>query len=265
MSLARVMCLACVGGIVAAWGDARAVGKERSPGMGGNVLVSQFLARDQAPLAAYRARRIMRAENDRFDARAQMEAITELAPDGTFAYEIVREEGSGYIRNKVLRKMLREEADVRRRGGDRRGGLTPANYVFTEEPSADEAGERRVLISPKRKDVLLVDGAIVLSPEGDLLRVEGRLAKNPSFWTRRVHVVRRYGRLGGVRVPIATESVAEVRFAGRSRFEMIYLYDSINGCPVAAQAEPANAVWRHRAIGASDGLPDGLFDHVSVP
>ena len=56
-----------------------------------------------------------------------------------------------------------------------------------------------------------------------------RSSKNPSFWTRRVEIVRRYGRVAGVRVPIEIDSVAQVLIAGRSTFRMTYEYQSLNG------------------------------------
>ena len=260
MSFGR-LAAACLAAVAA---DAGAAGGDPPPQGDESLLVQRFLSRDEAPLATYRARRILRAENDRFNARGQIEVVTELRPDGSLAFEIVHEDGSGYIRNKVLRKVLRDEADLRRRGDAARGGLTPANYVFSDDP-APAGGERRVLIRPRRKDVMLVDGAIVLSHDGDLVRVEGRLAKNPSFWTRRVHVVRRYARIGGVRVPVSTESVADVRFAGRSRFEMVYLYETINGRPVAHEAVPMRAAWQVETLDRSDGVPEALFEHVPVP
>jgi hypothetical protein len=60
------------------------------------------------------------------------------------------------------------------------------------------------------------------------------LVKRPSFWTRRVQIVRDYGRIGGVRVPLATGSTADILFAGQSTFSMTYEYESINGVPVEA-------------------------------
>jgi hypothetical protein len=61
------------------------------------------------------------------------------------------------------------------------------------------------------------------------VRIEGRLSKTPSFWTRRVEIVRWYQRIAGFRMPIALESVANVRIAGVSTFRMSYDYESING------------------------------------
>ena len=42
-------------------------------------------------------------------------------------------------------------------------------------------------------------------------------------------IVRRYERIGGVRVPVSIESVAHVLIAGRSTFKMTYEYETING------------------------------------
>jgi hypothetical protein len=87
---------------------------------------------------------------------------------------------------------------------------------------------------PLRADTLLVNGTVTIEAgTGDLLSVEGRLAKNPSFWTNRVEVSRRYGRIAAVRVPLQVESTASVKIVGTSEFSMVYEYASINGSPVS--------------------------------
>jgi len=86
-----------------------------------------------------------------------------------------------------------------------------------------------------RHDITLIDGAVYITDtDADLVRVEGRLAKNPSFWTRRVDVVKQYARVGGLRVPIRIESTAQIRFAGTSTMTMTYDYEMINGVNVGA-------------------------------
>ena len=73
-----------------------------------------------------------------------------------------------------------------------------------------------LLLKARRHDILLVDGAMFLNPDdGELVRIEGRLSKTPSFWTKRVEIVRRFRRIAGVRMPTALESVAELRMAGK--------------------------------------------------
>jgi hypothetical protein len=94
--------------------------------------------------------------------------------------------------------------------------------------------------------VLLVEGAIFVTPaDGDLTRIEGKLSKAPSFWTRRVDVVRRYERMAGVRVPVSIESVAHVLIAGRSTFKMTYEYETINGHKVGSPQPPLSLTSLH--------------------
>jgi hypothetical protein len=170
----------------------------------------------------------MHARNDKFKHEGWVDAWTELDHTG-FRYEIVSERGSEYVRNKVLKQMLAREQELIARGQSGRGELSPTNYEFSEPPE-QRPGERHVLLKPKRKDELLVDGRMVLSPDGrELLRVEGRMAKNPSFWTSLVNIVRRYARIGGVRVPVSIESTAKIKLAGASYMKVDYEYESING------------------------------------
>lgn len=203
-------------------------------GRSDNSTASRFLARPDQPLSQYRAFRRMHATTERFDQEAWLEVWTEL-DQRRFRFDIVSERGSDYARNKVLKALLKREQELIAEGHAERATLCPANYEFTD--AAGGEGVRYVMLKPKRKDVLLVDGRMVLSQDAtELLRIEGRLSKNPSFWTSSVNIVRHYGRLDGVRVPVSTESVAKVKFAGLSRLEVHYEYESINGRPVSLSA-----------------------------
>jgi hypothetical protein len=197
--------------------------------------VSRFLARRDAPVTAYRALRRLEARNERFHVDGWLEAMTELSPEAGFSYQVVREGGSGYIRNKVLRAALEGEKKMIRDGEPTRAALTMENYELAMEEITDPDGLVRLIARPRRKDTLLIDGRLFVTPDdADLVRVEGRLSKNPSFWTREVTIVRRYGRIAGVRVPVSLESVAKVRIAGRSSLSMTYRYEMVNGEILAA-------------------------------
>jgi hypothetical protein len=188
----------------------------------------------EEPLTQYRAYRRLHARSQRMDQEGWLEAWTELDSSG-FRYEIVSERGSEQVLNRVLRTMLKREQELVAAGEGWRSALTTANYEFGE---SDMHGTvQYVSLKPKRKDALLVDGHMVLSPDGqELLRVEGKLAKNPSFWTSLVNIIRHYARIDGVRVPIATESTAKVKIVGVSRLDVQYDYESINGRPVSTAA-----------------------------
>jgi hypothetical protein len=189
------------------------------------------------PLTQYRAYRRLHARSQRMDQEGWLEAWTELDSSG-FRYQIVSERGSEQVLSRVLRAMLKREQELVSAGGGSRSALTTANYEFGEPDM--HGAVRYVALKPKRKDTLLVDGHMVLSPDGrELLRVEGRMAKNPSFWTSLVNIIRHYTRIDGVQVPIATESIAKVKIVGVSRLDVRYDYESINGRPVSTAARRA--------------------------
>lgn len=203
-------------------------------------MVQRFLSRPDEPLTRYRALRRLEARNDRFKLHGWIEVWTELTPGGQFSYQIVREGGSDYIRGKVLRPLLENEEKLFATRDASRSAVTARNYDL-QGLEAAEPGLVKLLVKPKRREVSLVDGAVfVTEDEADLVRVEGRLAKNPSFWTKRVDVVRHYTRIAGERVPTRLDSVAQVRFAGTSTLSMTWEYESINGVDVAAASAAAS-------------------------
>jgi hypothetical protein len=192
-------------------------------------ILQRFLARADGPPVEYRALRHLEARNDHFGATAWMDAWTEFDHAHGFRYEVVGEGGSPYIRKKVLLAALDGEQKLWEAREPQRASLTPENYSFQEGGSTPD-GLEWLGVKPKRKDVLLVEGSIFVQPDdGELARIEGRLSKAPSFWTRRVEIVRQYQRIAGVRVPVAVESVAHVLIAGRSTFRMTYDYQIVNG------------------------------------
>jgi hypothetical protein len=194
--------------------------------------VERFLASTDPALASYRAFRTLEAETRGGQMRARLTAWTSLDPVQGFQYSVVDETGSSIVRQKVLRAALEGERLLRANGEIERGALTPSNYEFSTGSEAEE-NLIRIGIHPKRHDTMLIEGSILLTdPDGDLARIEGSLIKRPSIWTREVHVVRRYERINGIRVPVSMQSTARVVIVGRSTFSMVYEYASINGVPV---------------------------------
>jgi hypothetical protein len=191
-------------------------------------VLQRFLAADDSPPMNYRALRHLDARCEGLGSSAWMDVWTEADADDSFHYRVAAEGGSESIRTRVFRATLDTERRLWASADPDRAALTPANYVFQDR--GDEDGLAALTVKPKRKDVLLVDGSIFLRPgNGDLVRVEGRLAKPPSFWTRRVEIVRQYERVNGIRMPTALDGVASVLIAGRSTFRMTYEYESVNG------------------------------------
>lgn len=197
-------------------------------------LIERFLTRQDVPLTSYRALRRLSARNGRFKLDGWLDVETTLAANNKLTWKVIAEGGSGTIRNKVLRKALAGEAETLAKGVGARGALTRDNYEF----ALGTGGQ--LDLRPRRKDTLLITGFALLSEEdADLLEISGRLTRNPSFWTRNVDVRRRYARVNGVRVPVAMESTAHVRFAGTSHFEMTYRYVEVNGMPTNHASQTA--------------------------
>ena len=157
---------------------------------------------------------------------------TEYSPASGFRYTITSEGGSGNIRDKVLKAILEGEREAVARGEIARSALAPCNYEF-QVHGVDENGLAKVLLSPKRKERVLVSGAMFLRPtDGELVRVQGRLAKSPSFWIKSVDIVRTYERIEGAVMPVALETTAQVRMFGAATLRMTYDYSEIDGRPV---------------------------------
>jgi hypothetical protein len=202
--------------------------------------VQRFLAHPDEKLTQYRAKRHLKARNERFNKEAWLDALTELDPGQGFRYTILAEDGSGLIRNRVLRRALEAEQQALAQGEVSRSAISPANYQIAFGDHDTAAGLDRLRIIPLRKEQMLVDGTIsVLAADGELVRIEGRLAKTPSFWTNRVDIVRRYGRIEGVHVPLSIESTANLKIVGDSVFAMTYTYESVNGKKVTSREQPS--------------------------
>lgn len=189
----------------------------------------QFLAKGDGELP-YRATRHLEAENG--SRRGWMDVVTQYTASKGFHYDVIAEGGSGYIRDKVLRPVLEAERDAFARGEMFRAALAPENYTFAPDGIGSD-GLTRVLISPRRKEPALIEGTIFLTPQdGALVRLQGRLAKSPSFWVKTVDVVRAYRRVNGKVVPVALESRAQLRMLGSASLRMTYRYSEIDGRPV---------------------------------
>jgi hypothetical protein len=186
----------------------------------------QFLQQDDTQ-HPYRAIRRLEAENG--GRRGWLEAVTEYSVDGGFSYQVTAEGGSSLVRSKVLRAVLDGEREVIAQGEAARASLVLANYAF-QPNGVDDDGLANILLSPKRKERALLSGTMFLQPDGgDLVRLQGRLAQNPSFWVKNVEIVRSYKRIEGVVMPVTLESTAHVRIFGPSSLRMTYVYSEIDG------------------------------------
>jgi len=195
------------------------------------ALVQRVLSHISQSSVAWRATRDLRAGTRSGKHEGWMEVETALTPAGSFTWTVLVEGGSERTRNKVFRELLQAEAQSIR-SGSREAALSPDNYEFLpmDRPGSNHLQLR---VRPRRADPRLVDGVLTVAADGSPLKLEGQLAKSPSFWVKSVTVVNRYGRFGGVTLPVAVESLAELRMVGQSTFTMRYRYSEVNGRSVS--------------------------------
>jgi hypothetical protein len=191
---------------------------------------------------AYRAFRRLDAGIPGSSKHGWLEAWTEFHPGQGMTFEVVREGGHEYVRNKVLRNLLMNEQELIARGKPLRAALVAANYRFADGGTTDE-GLQRVVLKAARKSDGIVNGTLFLAPGAAYVaRIEGRLVKSPSFWARDVDVIWKYDRLDGHVLPVEMTSNARIRLFGRSTFKMVYDYVTIDGRATGARL---NAELRH--------------------
>jgi hypothetical protein len=192
--------------------------------------LARFQARDDEPVRSFRGHRRMRAEG--VGRRAALDVLVELDPESGFRWTIEAESGSKLVGDKAFRSLLEEEAAVRGTAGPDGGALTSENYDLSTD-GRETGGLVRLRAVPRRRDRRLLDGIVVVTAnDADIVRVEGRLARNPSFWLTRVDLVRRFRRLNGHRVVVRVESVAHIRFLGDVRLTVDFDYETIDGDPI---------------------------------
>lgn len=177
--------------------------------------------------AGYTATRMLVARSTRLNKRGWLEAVTTFRPGYGLTYTITREGGDQGIRDRVLRKVLDGDVEMSKPAHAQRMAITDANYEI-----ARDTDRQTLRLAPRRKEPTLIDGTAKVDALGRLMKVEGRLAKSPSFWVRSVIVRRMYQAVSGHALPVLVESVADVKLAGSCEFSMWIDYTAVDGRPV---------------------------------
>ena len=201
-------------------------------------LIQRIVAETTRSDVTFKAFRELRAGTLNGKHQGWMDVETTVDPTGEFQWKVLGEGGSERTRDKVLREMMKAESEAAHRSLAT-AALTPENYTFHRRPRSG-AGRIEIGLEPRRQDPRLIVGTLTVTDDGTPVRLEGRLAKSPSFWVKSVAVVKRYELIQGVSLPTFIESIADVKFVGQSSFSMRYRYHEVNG-----QALPAPAASTH--------------------
>ena len=221
-------------------------------------MVSQGQMQEKA-LQGYRAARRMEASNPRFGLRAAIDLMTTFHRPDSLNSEVVRFEGSNFIRKRVFDKILEAEKEASAQKATSENDILPQNYQFELQSEEDCSGHKcyRVNISPRRNSKYLLKGSIWIDAEDyAIVRITGSPSKRVSFWTLRTEVDRQYQKVNGIWLLVRTNANSDLLIAGRSVLSITYDYSEVlvenagataalhpgvaetNAEPVASEAAP---------------------------
>jgi outer membrane lipoprotein-sorting protein len=207
-----------------------------------SVVIAHLLERDaerHAALAGYTATR--RYTLDNRSRHASMVVHASVDPDGTKQFTIVDESGSSAVRKHVFHKILEEESTASNPKARSQSQISPENYWF-EGSGVEMVNNRRAYVidlKPRKESKYLIAGRIWVDAEDyAVMRVEGKPAKNPSFWTKRVHFVHEYEKNGLFWFPVSNRSDTDARIFGRADLNIEY-FDYTVSSPTPAQSAAA--------------------------
>lgn len=136
---------------------------------------------------------------------------------------VLHTEGANAIAQRVLMNIFEEEEKASAEPS--KHDLTPSNYHFELMESELWDGRRcyRVRLMPLQKDKLLLDGFLLID-ERDfaVVHLEGRPARNLSFWVGRPFVKQDSCKFGDFWMPCHTDSDAQVRLVGKTELRIQY-------------------------------------------
>jgi hypothetical protein len=160
---------------------------------------------------------------------------------------------------KVVRKILEHEVKTT---AENQGAsvLNRENYdfVFLGMASVDGHACYLLQLQPKHKREDLVRGRGWIDAETYLPRlIDGDLAKNPSWWLKRVHLTLNFSEVGGMWLQTGTRAEADVRVFG----EHILTSNEIDYQTGSAEARNRPPAARRRSARHPDLLGESVFGH----
>ncbi len=206
----------------------------QTPQLSADEVVEKMLQMDQwrrMALQRYSGHRRYVIDNKRFHKHAEVTVQEIYTYPGKKEINTVAESGSSFIRKKVIRKLIDAELDSARDENRHQTYITPENYQFQLIGIDQEDGRPCFLLKilPKFRKKYLTRGEICVDQKDlAIVRIEGSPAKKPSFWTRKVHIIRRYRKHGPFWLTDSIESESNVWIAGKSYLKIDYFDYQIN-------------------------------------
>jgi hypothetical protein len=175
---------------------------------------ARLQSKETAPFLLTREYRMYQGETGQ--PASQVKAQINVVPPHDSDYKIIESKGSDRG-EKIVRKILEHEAKAEK-SSPSPTAIVSANYDFELLGREKLQGTDCYLlrIKPKRKDSNLVDGKAWVDGNSYLVRkIEGELAKSPSWMVKQVKLNVHFGEMDGVWTQTSTQAVADVRLLGK--------------------------------------------------
>ncbi|GBC76584.1 hypothetical protein HRbin08_00046 [bacterium HR08] len=199
-------------------------------GLTGDIVFSRLLERNrqrESRLKEYTVVRTYQVRKENGKVRAEAQVVMRYRAPDVKEYTIVSERGSGFVRRRIFERLLESEVETAAGRNHHDSSITLANYDFELLGEEDVEGYHCYVVRalPKRRDKYLFEGKVwIHARDFAIVKIEGRPAKNPSFWIKRVEFVRRYQKIGEFWLPLKDESVTQVRIVGTNILSIDYAH-----------------------------------------
>lgn len=181
---------------------------------------TQRVSSDSAPLEVD-----IRAAVPKLHKIGRLLALRKISNLGRITYDKVRFEGDGTVRNQVIARYLKAEAEARQKGSDNLA-VTPENYKFKYQGEREWLGRPVHVfeLTPRRKAVGLYKGQLWIDSSTNLpIREFGVFVKNPSVFLKKVEFVREYDIRDGRAVTTMLRSAVHTRVVGTAHISIAYI------------------------------------------
>ena len=208
------------------------------------------------PMVSYEVVREYRLFGEKSPApTSDVVAEVDYLPPDSKSFVIQKRVGSSRGED-VVRRILQHESQMSTRGRSWSAAAIDAhNYSFSYVGETTLNGNPCYLLGlePKHKEPELVRGQVWVDQQSYLVRhIEGQMAKNPSWWVKRVDVKLDFADVGGAWLQTNMEAVADVRFLGNQTLKA-QTVDVRVGDMVAQKTTPGTRRANRRA--ARGGVP----------
>jgi hypothetical protein len=193
-------------------------------------VLESFLRRSQQQreqLTEYSDTTVIHADLPDTSQSGEYELRRRFVAPKTLEFKPVRFTGDSFVKTNIIIRLLQSEVDHVTKEQAADTAIDQINYKFKLKYTQTSYDGREVTyvydVKPRKKRPGLIKGRIwVDAHSGALRRVEGTLAKSPSFFIKRLEFVQEYQEVDGFSLPSHLHSVSNVRILGRTIVDIFH-------------------------------------------